>query len=163
MSKQGLIAGVIAVVAVAAVVSAILVSTRKNHLELKGEVLKVRSQQLDPQHTLALIDVRLQNPSTQQFLVKEVEVYVTDPTGKQLQTELFSEPDSQRFVDYYPVLGKKYNQGLIRRDKINSNQTVDRTVSVSAPMPDSQFELRKNISIKIHDSDGTTVEVSEHK
>ena len=163
MTKQGLIAGAIAVVAVVAVVSTILVSTRKNHLELKGEILKVRSHQLDTEHTLALIDVRLQNPSTQQFLVKEVEVYVTDPRGKQVQAELFSEPDSQRFVDYYPVLGKKYNQGLIQRDKINPAQTVDRTVSVSAPLPDAQFELRKNIRIRVHDADGTTVEVSEHK
>ena len=158
MSKQGIIAGAIAIVAVAAIVS-----TRKNHLELKGEILKVRSHQLDTEHTLALIDVRLQNPSTQQFLVKEVEVYVTDPRGKQVQAELFSEPDSQRFVDYYPVLGKKYNQGLIQRDKINPAQTVDRTVSVSAPLPDAQFELRKNIRIRVHDADGTTVEVSEHK
>jgi len=154
-------AGLIAVVAVAAVVAGIMISTRKNHLELSGEVLKVRSRQLDPEHTIALIDVRVHNPSTQQFLVKDVDVFVDDASGKALPAELFTEIDIQRVVEYYPDLGKKYTQGLIVRDKINPNTTADRTVSISAPMTDAMFNSRKNIRIRVHDADGTTAEFSE--
>ena len=163
MSKQGLIAGLIAVVVVAAVVGGILLSTRKNRVELQGEFLKVRSHALDPEHTVALIDVRLTNPSTQQFLVKDLDVFVDDASGKPVKADVYSDVEIQRVVEYYPVLGKKYNQGLIRHDKINSGQSVDRTVSINIPLSDEQLARRKGIRIEIHDTDGPTIEVSEHK
>jgi hypothetical protein len=161
VNKQGLTAGLIAVVAVVAVLGAILFSTRHNKIEVKGSVLKLRSHQLSADRTVVLMDVRLQNPSTQQFMVKEVEVYVDGADGKATQAEIFSDIDGQRVIDYYPVLGKKYNPSLIRRDKIAAGATADRTLLINVPMSDEQFGKRKRVRIVVHDADGPTSEFAE--
>jgi len=161
--NQQVAVGLVAVLVVGALIGGILLNTRKNRVQLDGEVLKVRSHQMDGQHTLALVDVRLKNPSTQQFMVRDIEVYVDDAQGKSLQADVFSEIDAQRVITYYPMLGKKYNQGLVRRDRIGSGQTVDRTVAISAPMTDDRLGERKRIRFVIHDADGPTVEVAEKR
>jgi len=163
VNRQTLLIGGIAVLVVAVAIGLILVSTRKNRVELAGDILKVRTFQMDPEHTLALIDVRLHNPSTQQFMVRDVEVIADTADGKPVPAELFAESDVQRVLDYYPMLGKKYNPGLLRRDRINSQQTVDRTVSVSFPATDEQLARRKRIHLIVHDADGATTELTEHR
>ena len=148
---------------VVAVVSVILVSTRKNRVELTGEILKVRSHQMDPEHTLALIDVRVHNPSTQQFMVHQVEVFIDGEDGKSTAAEVFTEPDAQRIIDYYTAVGKKYNPGLLRRDKLDSGQSSDRSLAIRAPMTDEQLQKRKAIRLQIHDIDGATTQVVERR
>lgn len=161
MNKQGVVAGVIALVAVAAVLGGILFSTRHNKVELKGEILKVRSHQLDAEHTVVVLDVRLTNPSTQQFLVKDVDVFVDDASGAAKSADVFTDMDGVRVLEYYKVLGKKYNPSLIRRDKFNPGQSADRTMIVNVPMPDEAFAKRKRVRLVIHDADGPTTEVVE--
>lgn len=124
MSRQALVAGCIALLIVAGAVSAILYSTRNVALRLQGEVLKVRSHQIENERTIALVDVRLTNPSDQQLVVKEVTVDVEQSDGRSVLADLFTEEEIARVLAYYPVLGRKDNQGLIRRDKINPRQTV---------------------------------------
>jgi hypothetical protein len=161
VNKQGLVAGLIALVAVAALLGGILFSTRHNKVELKGEILKVRSHQLDAEHTVAVLDLRLTNPSTQQFMVKDVEVYVDDPGGAAKEADVFSDIDGLRVLEYYKVLGKRYNPSLIRRDKFSAGQSADRTLMINVPMTDEQFAKRKRLRVVIHDADGPTTEVAE--
>lgn len=161
MNRQSILVGGIALVIVAAAVSTILVSTRRNRVELTGEVLKVRTHQMDSEHTIALIDMRVHNPSTQQFVVREVEVFVEEPDGKSTQADVFAEQDIRRVIDYYKMLGTKDNPGLLRRDKINAGTTTDRTLAISAPMTDERFGNRKGLRFTVHDVDGKTTELRE--
>jgi hypothetical protein len=163
MNKQSVLVGAIALALVAIAVSSVLVTTRKNRLELSGDVLKVRTHQMDPEHTIVLIDVRVHNPSTQQFVVREVEVFVEEPGGKSTPAELFSEIDIQRVIDYYKMLGTKDNPGLLRRDKLNPGATTDRTIAVSAPMTDERFGQRRALRIRVHDVDRKTTEIVEER
>jgi len=66
-------------------------------------------------------------------------------------------------VDYYKTLGLMYNPTLVRKDKINAEQTADRTVTVSAPMADERLASRKGIRVVITDVDGTVAEVAEKR
>jgi hypothetical protein len=161
VNKQGLVAGLIALVAVAAVLGGILFSTRHNKVELKGEILKVRSHQLDGEHTVAVLDIRLTNPSTQQFMVKDVDVFVDDEQGAAKQADVFSDVDGARVLGYYKVLGNRYNPSLIRRDKFNPGQSADRTLMINVPMSDEQFAKRRRVRVIVHDADGPTTEVVE--
>jgi hypothetical protein len=163
MSKQGLLAVLIGLAVVAAVVSGILATTRKNRVELTGEVLKVRSHQVDPEHTLTLIDFRVHNPSTQQFVVRDMEVHVEGPDGRSVSGELFSEADLNTAVGYYKTLGQRYNPGMKRRDRLNSGATTDRSIGVSLPITDDQLQARKSLRLTIHDVDGPTVEIHEKR
>lgn len=163
MSKQALIAGGIALLVVIAAIGSILFSTRKNRLELTGEFLKVRSHQVEPDRTIALVDVRLTNPSTQQFVVREIEVFVQGPDGESTSAGVFSEPEIRRMVDYYKVLGEKHNPGLLQRDQINPGETIDRTIGISVPMSDARFANRKALRIVAHDVDRKSTEIVEQR
>jgi hypothetical protein len=150
MSTRTLVAAVAGIAVVAAVLSWILLSTRKN-------------RQLDPEHTVALIDFRVRNPSTQQFMVREVEVFIDEKDGKSTPADVFSETDIRRVIDYYTTLGKKYSPGLLRRDRINSGESTDRSTAVNAPMTDERFAARKALRIVVHDSDGARTEIVEKR
>ena len=161
MSTQNVIAGCVAAIVVAAAIGTVLVGTRKNRVELTGQVLKVRTHQSDAEHTIALIDMRVTNPSTQQFLVNEVEVFVEEADGKSTPTDIFAETDIRRLLGYYKTLGEKYSPGLLRKDKINSGETTDRSFAVSAPMTDERLAQRKAFRIVVHDADGAKTEIRE--
>lgn len=155
MNRQTIVAGLIALAAVAAVIGGILYSTRNNKVELSGSVLRVRSHAVDAENTIVFADVRVQNPSTQQFVIKDVEVYLDDTKG-----EIISETDAQRLFAYFPVLGKKDNPNLMIRQKINSGATVDRMVSVRFPGPDERVQGRKSLRIVLRDADGARTEIA---
>jgi hypothetical protein len=163
MNRQSVIIGGIALLIVALGVSSILISTRKNRVELTGEILKVRTHQMDPEHTIALIDLRVNNPSTQQFVVRELEVFVEEPDGKSAPADLFAESDIRRVLDYYPMLGEKFTPGLLRRDRINPGETTDRSFAVSAPMTDERLAGRKGFRLVVHDVDGAVTEIMEKR
>ena len=156
MSRQNLIAGAIAVVVVVAVIAGILYSTKDNRMALTANLLRVRTHPIDPQTTVLLADIRVTNPSTQQFVVKDVQVFVDDKEG-----DVFSEYDARRLFEFYPVLGKKYNENLVIRQKINSGQSVDRMIAARIGSPVEQLEKRKAIRIVVTDVDGAKVEIVE--
>jgi hypothetical protein len=163
LERQTLIAGAIAVFLVGGVVGGILFSTRKNRVELTGKVLQVRSHMIDPENTVAVIDFRISNPSTQQFVVREVEVFLDKADGAPMDGAVFAEIDAQRAFQYYPVLGKKYNATLVLRDKIEPGQSVDRMILVRFSAPDELVRGRKAIRILIKDVDGPRSEIREQR
>jgi hypothetical protein len=163
MNKQVLLPVFLGLALVTLVVTGVLVVTRKNRVELTGAVLKVRSYQIDPERTLGLVDLRVQNPSTQQFVVNEVEIVVEEPDGQDTPAEIFSETDAQRTINYYTAIGKKYTPGLLRREKINSGQSVDRSMLFSAPMSDERLQKRRALRIVVHDVDGATTQIVEKR
>lgn len=161
MRSSQVTAGLIALVIVGALLGVGWYLTRNNHLELKGEVLKVRSTAIDNDNTIAVIDFRVTNPSNGQFVVKNIDVFLDTKDGKQLDSANFAETDSKRMFDYYKVLGKKYNATLLTRDKIEPGQTVDRMIAVRFTVPDAQVGNRKDVRLVIEDLDGLKSQVVE--
>ena len=161
MNSQNVLTGLIAVLLVGGVVGRILYSTRHNKVQLTGSVLKVRTYQVDPENFVVFADIRVTNPSTQQFIVQDVKVALDGADGKRVEGETFSETDAQRLFTYFPVLGKKYNQNLMIRQKINSNVTIDRMISVRFPGTEQSFAKRKALRILVTDVDGVTTEIVE--
>ena len=161
MNKQVVVAGSIAVLLVAAVVSSILFSTRHNRVELNGTLLRVRTQAIDADNTVVLADIRITNPSTQQFVVEDVQVLLEPQSGDPIPGDTFSETDAQRLFTYYPVLGKKYNPNLMIRQKINPGQAIDRMISVRFPGSEEQVQKRKALRIIVRDIDGAKTEIVE--
>lgn len=158
MNRQTAVAIAIGLVVVAAVVAVILQTTRKHRVELTGSVLRIRSHSVDPETTVVFADIRVTNPSTQQFVVNEVDVYMDDQKG-----ETFSEADAQRLFTYYPVLGKKDNPNLMIRQKIESGETIDRMVTVRFNGPDASVQARKSFRIVVTDIDGAKTEIAEKR
>lgn len=163
MNRQVLAAAAIALAVVGTAIGLILYSTRHNAVGVAGEILKVRTHPSDAANTLVAIDFRLRNPSTQQFMVREVDVFLDREDGEPLQAEVASEIDARRLFDYYKALGPKYNQTLVRRDRINSGESIDRGVLVSFAAPEEAVGRRKRLRLVIHDVDGSKSEVREQR
>lgn len=159
MSRQALVAGLIALGLVVAVVGGTLWFTRKNHLVLNGDILKLRTHSIDAGNTIAVLDFRIANPTNVQFVVREVEASLDPPSGAALTGDTVSEMDAKRLFDYFPDLGQKYNPSLLIRDKINPGQFADRMLAVSFKAPVAQIENRKAIRLRIQDVDGIVVEL----
>ena len=143
MNKQAVIIALIALAIVSAVVGGILFSTRHNKVEVTADILKVRSHQIDPGSTIVAVDFRVNNPSTQQFLVREVEVFLDTGDGKSIPGDIFSEIDATRMFEYYKVLGPKHNKTLIRRERLDSGQSVDRMIAARFDASDEAVQGRK--------------------
>jgi hypothetical protein len=161
VNRQALVAGIIALGIASAIVGAILFSTRHNKVEVTADILKVRSHQIEPASTIVVVDFRVGNPSTQQFIVRDVEVFLDTKDGKSLAGDIFSEVDAQRMFDYYKVLGPKHNPTLIRREKINSGQSIDRMIAARVDASDTDVQQRKAVRLVIHDVDGPKSELVE--
>lgn len=161
MDKQKAVIAFIALLVVGGFVGGILFSTRHNKVELTGSVLKVRTHSVSEDDTLVFADIRVKNPSTQQFVVQDVDVYVDPASGERIQGDTFTEADAKRMFEYYPVLGKKYNPNLMIRQKINPGETIDRMVSVRFPGTEENFQKRKGLRIVVTDVDGAKTEIIE--
>lgn len=162
MNRQVAAAAAIALAVVGIAVALILYSTRNNAVRVTGEILKVRTHPADAETTLVAIDFRLHNPSTQQFMVREVKVFL-DGGAEPLEAEVASEVDARRLFDYYKALGPKYNQTLVRRDRIDSGQSLDRGLLVSFRAPEQTVSARKALRLVVHDVDRFQSEVVEKR
>ena len=160
MSRQTIVAAGIAILVVGAIVASVLYSTRKNKVELTGKVLQVRTHSVDADNTVVFADMRVSNPSTQQFVVQDVAAFL-DTGEQEVQGDLFTETDAQRLFSFYPVLGKKHNPNLMIRQKINSGESIDRMISVRFPGTEARVQNRKGLRIVVTDVDGAKTEIRE--
>ncbi len=125
----------IGLVVVICAVAFIFYIQRGAHIELKGSVLKVRTQAMDESSSVAVVDFRFVNPSNYPFVVQEVNVSIVDKDGKTVDGMAVSELDARRLFQYYPVLGQKYNDSLLIRDKIPGRASMDRMIVARFEIP----------------------------
>ena len=134
---------------------------RGAHIELKGAILKVRTQAMDENSSVAVVDFRFVNPSNYPFVVRQVDVSIEDKDGKPLEGSQVSELDARRLFEYFPQLGQKYNDSLLMRNKIPPRESMDRMIAARFEVPESALQSRKKLSVRIVDLDGPTAELQE--
>ena len=150
----------LAVVAIA--IAFVFMGTQGAHLNLTGTILKVRTLATDDKNAIIILDFRVKNEATrQEFVVKDAIVVVTTADGKQVEGDTIARTDVNRVMEYYKMLGPKYNETLIIRDKVGGGQTMDRMVAATVPLPEADVEKRKGITLQLHDIDGPTFELKE--
>jgi hypothetical protein len=134
---------------------------RGSHVELKGSVLKVRTAALDEDSSVAVIDFRFVNPSNYPFVVRTVDVTMEEKNGNIVKSEPVSETDAKQLFQAIPLLGQKFNDSLLMRDKIPARQSEDRMIAARFAMPAAKLETRKTFRIRIEDVDGPVSELVE--
>jgi hypothetical protein len=148
-------------IAVVCMVGFVFYVQRGAHIELKGAVLKVRTQPMDENSSVAVVDFRFVNPSNYPFVVQEVDVSIVDKDGRTVEGMQVSELDARRLFEYYPALGQKFNDSLIMRDKIPGRASMDRMIVSRFEAPESTLEGRRYLKVKIVDVDGPEAELRE--
>ncbi len=161
MSKQFWIFLAIGLAVVAAGVGITWVGSKGSHVDLKGQIIKVRSHQMNPKATLVVIDFRVTNPADVNFMVKNVEVELTPQSGYPVIGMSISKPDVENVFKYEKFLGPKFNDVLSIRDKIDPHQRMDRMVGARFEMSEADFEARKELKLRIQDMDGAIAEIAE--
>jgi hypothetical protein len=160
MSKQFLIFFGVGVIVIAVAVYAVLYTHRGAHLELKGEILKVRTGALSDQDSIAVLDFRVENPSDVPFVVRQVEVTIDKQDGGTAESAIISKMDLHQLFQFNRFLGDQYNDSLSMKDKVSPHSTVDRMVAARFDIPNKDLEAAKAIHLSIQDLDGPLFETS---
>jgi hypothetical protein len=161
MSRTLLITFAIGIAAVAIIVAGIVYIERGGHVELPGKILKVRTAPLDDSSTAVVIDFRVTNPADYPFQVRAVTVVLENSLGVQTEGSTASEIDAQRLLAGVPLLGDRYNQSLMVRERVPKHTTLDRMVAARFELPESQVQSRKRFLVRIEEWDGVIQELSE--
>ena len=162
MNKQFLIFVGIGVAVIAVAIVLVLSSTKGSHLELKGEILKIRTGALDEQNSAAVLDFRLENPSDIPFVVRDVSAKLEKLDGTTFEGMVVARADMNMLFQYNKFLGQRYNDALTIKDKIAPHSKLDRMVAVRFEVPDNQLEGAKAIHLEIQDMDGALFDTT-HK
>jgi len=161
MSKNlAIFIGVGVVIVVIALV-VILYGNKGSHLELKGEIIKIRTGVIDEHNTAAVLDIRLQNVSDVPFVVRDVTITAEQPNGEKVEGIIISKSDFKQLLDYNKFLGKQFNEGLSIKDKIAPHQTVDRMIAVRFELAQGELEKAKQIRLWVQDMDGPEFETTK--
>ena len=163
MSKQFWIFLVIGLAVVGALIYGVLVGTKGAHIDLAGEILKVRVLSVNPQASLVMVDFRVTNPADFPFVVSTVEIQLDVAGAETLEGQALSKSDVEIAFKYGKLLGPKYNDVLSIRDKVAPHQTVDRMAGARFELPESAIESRKGIRLHIEEVDSAVVEIGEKK
>ena len=158
MSKTFLIFFAVGVIVIGAAVFWVVYSHKGAHLELKGEILKIRTGALSDQDSIAVLDFRVENISDVPFVVREVEVTLYKQDGTKADSAMISKSDMKQLFQYNRFLGSQYNDALIIKDKIAPHETVDRMVAARFDIPAKDLESAKKIHLSIQDMDGPLFE-----
>ena len=161
MQKNFVTALAIGVGLIAVIVAGVLYMQRGARVGLAGSFLKVRTAPLDDYSSVAVIDFRFRNPGDVNFVVRTVTVVLEDANGNQVEGRTVSESDAKRLFEGIPLLGQKFNDTLVMRDKIPSHAAQDRMVAARFEVPEAKVEQRKRLLLRIEDVDGPITEISE--
>lgn len=140
-------------------ISIMMLSTKGAHLELTGEILKVRVLAMNPNASLVIVDFRVTNPSDVWFVVKTVDMTLDPASGEAIAGMSISKPDVENVFQYEKLLGPKYNDVLSIKDKIGPHQTVDRMAGARFELGEQAIDARKSLHLRIEDLDGTVVDL----
>lgn len=161
--KQFFIVFAFVLAAVGLALAVFLQINKGQHLELTGEIKKVRVQAMDEASCVAVADFRATNPSDLEFIVRGVTVSIEDSKGEWIEGSTIAEVDAKRVFLAFPALGQKYNESLRIRDKAGPRTSMDRMISARFELPAALVESRRNLKIRIEEVDRTVSEILEKK
>ena len=161
MKNQFWLACGIGLACVGLVIAGVLFMQRGARVGLTGSVLKVRTAPLDENSSVVVLDFRFTNPSKVLFVVRSVTVVMEEKDGKQYDGQTVAEMDAKRLFDGIPLLGPKFTDTLVERDRVPSHASQDRMVAARFNAPDSRLEARKRFLLRIEEVDGLVSEISE--
>jgi hypothetical protein len=153
----------IGVALIGAMAGGVFFLNRGSQIRLQGEIQKVRMQTLEDRATVVIVDFRFINPADYPFIPRQIEMKLETADGTQLEGMVISEPDARRMFDYYKMLGPKYNESFIIREKVVAKQSLDRMLAARFEAPENLLAKRKSLRIRVEDVDGAVTEIVEAK
>jgi hypothetical protein len=126
---------------------------RGSHLDLKGEILKVRTI-ADGDGTIVFADFRVTNAASIPFVVSSVKMTMEIPVDEVTPAVIVSKSDVEKDIKYIKVLGPKHNDVLSIKDELPPVETVERVAAGRFPFPAKSFQQGKNLKLRIQEGNG---------
>ena len=161
MSNRFLAAFAIGLACIGIAVGVVFYMQKGARVGLTGKVLKVRTAPLDEKSSVAVLDFRFTNPSSYPFVVRSVTVLMEGKDGKQSEGYTVSEVDAKALFQGLPLLGPKFNDTLLYKDRIAPAASEDRMIAARFDVPEATLGGRKRFLIRIEEIDGQVTEISE--
>lgn len=158
MSKQLAIFFGVGVAVVALAVGFIFYGNRGNHLEIKAEILKIRTGAIDEHNSAAVLDFRLEDISDVPFVLRQLTITAEQPDGDKVPGNIISKSDFKQLLDFNKFLGRQFNPGLSIKDRIAPHQTVDRMAAARFDVPQATLDQTRQMRLWIQDMDGQEFE-----
>jgi hypothetical protein len=146
---------------VAAAVTWVFFLQRGAHLDLPGAILKVRTVSTEENSSVALIDFRCTNSADYPWVIRSVEVSLTDAQGELLNGSTVSDADATRLFEYFPLIGQKFNDSLVARTRIPPRRTIDRMIAARFEISEKALRARRSLRVRVEDVDGPVSEIVE--
>jgi hypothetical protein len=181
MRGTSAVAFVVGFAVIAILVGGIFYMQRGDKIDLPGKIIKVRTAVLDdgkadrgPDHpptSVAVIDFKISNPSDVIFEVRTVTVTMIGADGHTYEGQITSDSDAASMMKVLPVdptrveqwpTSEKYNKSLMVKERIGAHDSQDRMVAARFVVPINELDARKNLKIRIEETDGKTFEYTEH-
>jgi hypothetical protein len=160
MREQFVSALAIGALVVAAAVGAILYMQRGAHIDLPGSMTRIRTVSTGENDALALIDLKLTNPSSYEFVVHNITVVLEKKSGEQFPQEIVSRSDAQRLFDALKDSGP-YHPPLYIDATLPPGSTGVYTLAVQFNAPERILQDRKQFLVQIDEINGKNFEFSE--
>jgi hypothetical protein len=163
VSKQFWIVLPAGLAVVGALLFAVFSGTKGAHVDLQGEILKVRVLSLNPQASLVVADFRVTNPSDIPFVVSTIVMQLDRYGAGTTDGTVISKPDMENVFKFEKLIGPKYNEVMSIQDKVAPHQKVDRMAGARFELSEAAINARKGVHLHIEDVDGAVVDIGEKK
>jgi hypothetical protein len=161
VSKNFAVAFGVGLVCIAIAVAGIFYMQRGAHIDAHGKFLKVRTAPIDDNHSLVVIDFRIENPADYGYKVRTVTVVMEDASGTPTEGQTASDSAAKQALEGIPTLGPKYNDSLIMNDMVPPKSTWDRMIAAKFDLPEAKLQARKRFLVRVEEVDGKIVDISE--
>jgi len=160
MSRNFLIAFGAGLALIGLLVAGVMFMQRGDAIEIQAKFLKVRTAPLDDDSTVAVVDLRITNPSNLVLEIRQVQMEMEDAGGMRTG-DVIGEGDTKRVFEALPVLGQKYLDTLSMRQRISSRSTRDYMVAARFSVPLAQVDARKRFILHVEEADGKIFDFKE--
>lgn len=144
-------------------VAGIFYKQRGDHLEPIGKILKVRSVPADENHTVAVLDLRIQNDSDVPLVIRDLFITIAPKGGDDLKGAVVSASGTKQVFEYYKDLGELYNEPLVSGSRIQAHQSADWSVVARFDVPQSEFDRRGSLALTVQDRSLLKFTISEKR
>jgi hypothetical protein len=158
VKNQFLQAFIIGLVAVAVAVGVILFMQRGAHMELTGS-MKVAVHETDPNTSLAIFTLHLNNPADYGFEVSNITVTLVTDKGE-FPTTTVGKADTERLAASMPDFGAVH-PALYTHYVIPARSSGDYTVLAQYSAPEKVLNDRKRFTVQIQEINGKVADFAE--
>ena len=137
--------------------------TKDNALAVNGEILKARTSELSPRNTFVIADFRIRNTSLIDFMLKDAQMFVTLADGKEVEGNTVSRSDVDNIMEQLKIIGPKYNQVLVLRDRVKAHVSIDRMVAATFDRDETEIQNRKSLRLHLNEAGGKEFDLLEKK